>query len=1266
MVYRQSESLSLRPRGTCALAGVFALSACISDLALSPGELSPIGCESSADCPTGTTCEVDLRLCLPADSADGEAAQSTSLTVSPEVISSGTLTVSISFDHTLLGSPVLTLSAGTFSRSVTAEPDGDGYLATIDVDAAFPEGEITVLGAWSSEDGVLSANQALGTFTVDRTAPTIVSVQSSTWVDDGGETWSAGPTDTFTVTLSSSESGLLASWFGDDLQDDSADIDDTLDVTWSGADGLKVLFVQVEDAAGNTSDIETIEVTLETDVPSTALTLASEGTEGDVTFNGDTIRIDISPASDLPHFVEYEVSDDDGSSWTPIGTSPTFDWPLAPDSDASLRVREKDVFGNVTPDAEQGMIDLHEDSLPPSAPRFALNNLITKATDRGRIALLEAAEDERGVVQYQLFGGPYTDFTDITLDGGHVVLPGLSPEAQEIFLLRAVDAAGNGSASDFVLVYNDGLRAVQDFGCTPTPCFTRTRFHARHRIAYYTNKGSSSSTHGLKVCTFDAMDAMICEDIYSELRMDQFDSPFDDIDAYLPYIVFDDKVTGSQMIDIGADGVPGTPDDNVIPWEINSDARCARLGPRGVIHAVTTADAIYIYQYGDDRTPDTGDTNEINVQISPAGEVIWTPSCEIEFNGRHIAWLDKRRETVAMEGYQDLYLYDLGEDLMFGTADDGAETEVAQDITQFSLGPLGLNYTDDVGAVGTLWWGPDGVPSSGDEGSETPPAASLGFQTAFVPEGFASMSVQTFDGDELFPVETNSFSTVSVTGSNGRDGMVFLETRTGVAGDAYGGFFALAPQNQTIFMLGSAQTIPNFHLSENLAFVGPTGDPTEGLVIWSPEVGGNYAPTDGWPTDMVRTNTLDIDVRGTAMVWRDDDEGLSYYDLGTDGQAGTSDDIGPVVLVDTVPIRWPRLSGRYIVYADASGDADQEWLYGADVAFEIFRLDLGADGLPTTADDVTLSFAAGEVFEPDVSVNGSVLWHTLENDGDGLCTGSPSFDETDLSNCDVDIDQHAHDGSGPVTVVDQNYAQLDASYGSDETIIWTDSRASNGIDGVLWDVYADFGAGEQLLTASSEYRAAYPIAIGSVVGFVGWLGVEVFDVGADLLPRTSDDTVLAEFSASTADPFNAARWRWLSSSYHGVGPGLTRLSAEYATDSQTLSVAIPDDGTQASDTITLSTASWEQMIDFTIDVDHDHPAPEQLKITLSHDGGVKVTVFDGRWEVFPSDGFDLLNAPALFSFYARDAAGDWSIEIEDFVADGQTGSLLGWEIRRKL
>ena len=117
------------------------------------------------------------------------------------------------------------------------------------------------------------------------------------------------------------------------------------------------------------------------------------------------------------------------------------------------------------------------------------------------------------------------------------------------------------------------------------------------------------------------------------------------------------------------------------------------------------------------------------------------------------------------------------------------------------------------------------------------------------------------------------------------------------------------------------------------------------------------------------------DIYGNKIVWHDGRNGnndIYMYDLGADGKFGTQDDVGEVQITDNIAQQYePAIHGNKIVWED-----------GRNGNWDIYMYDLGADGEYGTGDDggeVLITNDDADQYRPAIYEN-KIVWQDKRND----------------------------------------------------------------------------------------------------------------------------------------------------------------------------------------------------------------------------------------------------------------------------------------------
>ena len=984
--------------------------------------------------------------------------------------------------------------------------------------------------------------------------------------------------------------------------------------------------------------------------------------ESPIWVNQDGLTVIFHSEGDLPpDFLTYVLSKDGGDTWVEIGRRGPVAVALEENTTVEVLLREKDVFGELTPEELQARLVVHEDSLRPSAPELTQDVVVADISTRAGVLLATPSSDPGGgPVSYELFGGARDRFESVGEDPWFE-LPGIPLDEGTMFLVRAVDRAGNTSETRSVVVANNSLRQQADagFGCRPWPCLWRVLPAVRDGKAVYREcwNCDHSPRYALFACAASPAGQAYCEQLGV---LDRNPSSVDVFGRYVAYLSNDDPPDdGLVLEDLGPDERPGG-EPGQGSTVLGGGARCPALASQGLVY-VAGDGRLRLRTFGADGVHGTGDAGEGDVPLPVAATI--PDRCRVRFNGRHVVWL----EDADNEGF-DVRLYDLGPDRQPGSPDDPAadatligtgypqQETVAEEVLLDGQRLHALNRLLDAG--------PDGVFATGDDVSwELPGAHSLSGDKVLLGNRGDWLLYDVSTGESLGLRDDGYVS--GTIDSAGLGGSLLFAMYVPSPGDGFPSSLGLLdpPLGFALPEPASAGAV-----SGGLAWLRRSGDVAERLV--NLRSGGLWRPD---PAESLDDWGEELDQDGGRLVYREGAGRILLFDAGADATPGTDDDVGPAEVAPAG--RWPRLSGDVVVWADLAGDADGLW-HGADLVSRIRGLRLGDDGLPGTADDEPLQVTDGgrEVF-PEVA-DGRVLWLDLRNDPDGRCPLDDK-DQVDPAQCETDVfartlpdgdERVLDDGPGPAVGL-----QADG-----ELAVWLASS-----DGELWQPRV--AAGDDAPTAAAE-PASVLTGVATDGTRVGWWsdGPVVVDPGPDGRFGTADDRTLLEDVGDVPDewgmptrptfpvadehggPFGRPRHRWFE--------GEVVLSEDHLYDldlvapdvrtSGAVDLPIPDGSPEgAVSSLEVPAPDYERVHDLRVDVVLEHPAPSELLVLLVSPSGDAALLYDGARPrgADPARTLTLETSPALLDHYREPLAGTWTLRVVDRAPGGE-GVLRSWRL----
>lgn len=1213
-------------------------SACTPALDMPAGAI--VSCERGGDCPSGFRCDAQFGVCVLAEEGSGVPPALADGAVAPARAGRGAL-VHVTFRATqpLLAAPQVRLVAGTSTIPLQAAGmSGAAYRFTLAVTGDEPEGEWAVTADVVGSSGVVLRGALVGALTIDYTPPSIVSLDVDEAVLHDQRAW----VDTTTVTLRSQvgaepPSGVRVE--GDVVGVLETAYADAISVELIAGDGPKSLSVTFFDEVGN-GTILTRSLFLETTTPSSAIIIRSPE-QSEIWINADAVPLLFSAVGAPPvDHAGFVASRDGGVTWVPVSTPGYYIMDgLTQDATNAVWLRERDVFGNMTPPSLQGVLVVHEDSQPPPPPIVPTIISGRLGSQVGVLAL--SAEPSGAAMRFEIAGPSGT----VVVDGTALaLLPELSPSGVTSYGVAAIDKADNRSTPVPVTVFDDPLEHAAFFclGCT------YTSFAAPdHRALFYTRE--DDSTHMLVLCNRDLMGGFSeCGLSYvAPLTSPTTKHAFQQLGISGHSLIFEDISTNlapaMRAIDLGADGVLK---GGEAPVTLSTNAHCLGTGPTSIAYGGTPAGGkrpLVLRRLGADGIAGTAD--DLIDTLAPTANVSGSNPCKIAFDGRRALWRDERSGPA-------LYLYDLGADHVPDGTDPGEVLLQPHAVSSFALseGAILIQQGDYVERRDL---GPDGLYGTADDGV-----------TFFQEKG----KILDMRGDKLL-IETNTGGGL-VTTLVDLSSRVVLTLNDSSRNDAI--FSAALGPNYAIGSLnylniGSAVA---FYSARQDAFAYRAGSFAPGRVggAWS----GDYLLVDGQLVDVARGGRValfdpepetgeppDPDMDRGNVVWRAPNGELRIYQPGPDGLVGTADDIGPRLLrmAPFAPsmLAWPRIDERRVVWAELSAG----WYGGSGggaLTSQLMLLDLGEDGLydPSSEQPSPIPDLGGlRPLFPDLEGEDLVFQHRAG----GTCPasrGSPI-----LESCDTTL-YKLRAGEGPVQLVGAEAPRFSLQL-TEGMAIWS------ALVGDVWmlEGCALSTCATPIVFPIDRSTSAYNgvLADGLLVYQTGF-GPGVLTSGADGVfggGRSTDDVALRRPSPG-GQPMDLLTPRLPFAGPLGivVGGAVIPLLPR-VTVSSSPQMNIPDIG-GVTESIDVEAAAGQLIDDLTLEVAIDHPAFAHLTIILVAPSGEEVILQSGSG----ASGeqllrYDFTNSASLFSFFAEPVAGTWTLEVRDDTA-GSEGTLLSWRL----
>lgn len=241
-------------------------------------------------------------------------------------------------------------------------------------------------------------------------------------------------------------------------------------VTFTAGDGLRNVFAQFRDEAGNETAVVSDSINVDTSAPTPLADITCPlGTtqQQEVCINAgqdftNSVSVTLQLTSSVANGVatEMQIATDGVADTEPFIPYSTFVTVLLSSTQGTktIGVKFRDAAGNVS--AAQVSDSITLDTITPTSPRIANTSAVTVQPTEV-VTLSVQAADTNGFV-YQLIGGDFPDWTDVfTTDNFTFNLTNptsSTDESGDVYPLgiRARDPAGNISAEDFVIITCDG------------------------------------------------------------------------------------------------------------------------------------------------------------------------------------------------------------------------------------------------------------------------------------------------------------------------------------------------------------------------------------------------------------------------------------------------------------------------------------------------------------------------------------------------------------------------------------------------------------------------------------------------------------------------------------------------------------------------------------------------------------------------------------------------------------------------------------------
>jgi hypothetical protein len=1248
-----------------------------------------VACKANGDCPAGYRCLEAAARCVPT-SAEGEGPSLSSSTVLPARLGLGQrLTAALVADRVLLLPPHVELRAGgtSYAMKLRSGSGAGPWEYEYETSGAESEGSASVVSDLQDEQGLVRSDVELGSLTLDFTPPevgalVVAEAVAGSWVDSTTITVMPVLAPSSEVPTSIDVTGNLAA--ASELQYAAS-----FSLALSAGDGDKALSFTFADDVGNSVSVP-LHLSLETTTPSSPVVI-DEPPGSEVWVNQDSLTLIFHLAGNVPADADgFVISYDGGVTWaaTTHGTLHTIA-ALAQNADTTVRLAERDVFGNRTPTDLQGVLTIHEASAAP-APVVPWTSMVVGNLGSEVGLLVQSTDDfATGLLTLEVTGGSFADYQDAGVPP-FVRLPAAPPGEAVAYAFRTRDRAGNASPVSAVIVADDPTTEYVTLATSTAPPKCVDELHCQRpiwvaagdRVLYSEVDGPdlSSATFRVGACTRQAFETFACgrqaipcppagvsasyctntRYRIQGLAPVSLGAVFVDITATFP------SDSAVRHVFFGADGQPGTADANegvTATLALNATSLGA-FGTRVVYSAYRAgAWSMQFQDLGADGRPNTSDGTEVGetaIGLAGANGSDSATAEHMDFDGRYFVWATAPASV---------WLYDLGPDgkpnAITSPDDDAGPVQIpnaTSGLVRLFEGRLFVRNADTKVTTMTLF-GADGRYGTADD-----VATTLG-----------ELTVEGVHGDK---------AVISVAGKRDlldlSSGAV-LSGRNPLLTSGYSLSFGLGDG----FFAGGFQKPGAPPGSAELGFYRFLGDPlvyrfADGAAVGPPGGAGSaalvFAANPKALLDL-RGEVLaidlglfgrgaDVDIDGGCATWIDSGSQVMLYCLGPDGRAGTADDRGPVAVTSSGVHRWPALSGRRLVWADlTSQPGNHEWDNGSAIVSTLHGIDLGADGFLGGGDDTPLDFSSvggNRAVWPDISGT-EIVYLDYSTDTDNACPARSG--ETD---CQPSVRRFAIGDTSSTLVaggkVGRGWPLIEG-----RTIVWTEH---NGAD---WDIKVHTIGGGTATVGVAGVDEIAPSVSGTMLAY--WAdtgsttvqGPAVIAAGADGSWATSDDVVLREACDLSVDVcpeavdllavIHGPRQRWLLPNGYllldaGFLPAVPPV--DRATRDQ-VNLAIPGIGS-VSDQVTLGADAAAHIEHLGLRVTVNHPVHTQLRFQLVSPSGDAATIACPAGTGLLEHRFSLKNAPSMLNFWGEPVAGVWTLTAIDVRTATQAGTLVSWSL----
>ena len=369
---------------------------------------------------------------------------------------------------------------------------------------------------------------------------------------------------------------------------------------------------------------------------------------------------------------------------------------------------------------------------------------------------------------------------------------------------------------------------------------------------------------------------------------------------------------------------------------------------------------------------------------------------------------------------------------------------------------------------------------------------------------------------------------------------------------------------------------------------------------------------------------------GGANSWDD------LSDIPTDLADGDSDTLGSMSCATGQVARWDSVAGQWVCATDTDTLGNMSCATGQLAIYD------SLSGQWVCGSDTDTLGSMG-CFDGGIPAWSSAL-------SQWICAADQDTDADTLAglNC----------ANGGVPVWDALLTQWTCALSSD-TVLTEGEVEAYVINGAI-DLNAATTMGGQALATADQLTG---IAFGTLSG----VPTDLAD-GDDILTEAQVETFItnAPIDLPTGTTINGEIIGAGANLGSNVTVGSVVPGENYLTDHTAAPVPIPDDPTSAANSPRFVAGGATSINNFSVDIDIAHPEMGDLRITLYHDDGTAVLLYDGELpgtvNMVGNIARDFsISGGTIYALYGKDANGTWRLEVVD-TTSGNTGTLRSWAL----